>query len=243
MKEPYTALAAAYDYMLRHVDYDQWYRYLRALIFQYMPDPMLILELGCGTGRFGAKFSRDDFEIYGMDKSLEMLRVARARAFKGFRIFCGDMRSFSLAKRFDFIFSVHDTMNYFLTLADLSRVLRCVRRSMHDRSVFMFDITTEHNILRFFDGRVTRYAVRGLEVEWSNTYYKRKRHIVSTLEFRRRGEPLGIETHMQRIYSVKEITALLKKEGFKVLDVYGDYTFSPPCADTVMINFVTRRAR
>ncbi|TAL36675.1 MAG: class I SAM-dependent methyltransferase [Spirochaetes bacterium] len=243
MKEPYTELAFAYDYILRHVDYDQWYRYLRTLIFQYMRDPGPILELGCGTGKFGAKFSKDDFEIYGMDKSVDMLRVARARAFRNFRIFCGDMTRFSLARQFDFIFSVHDTMNYFLTLRELAKVLRCVRAAMHAKSVFMFDVTTEHNILTYFDGRVTRYTIRGTEVEWSNTYDKRKKQVVSTLEFKRKGVPFAVEAHVQRIYSKKEVSALLAKEGFKVLDVYGDYTFSPPGADTVMMNFVTRRTR
>ena len=87
--EAYSEIAEVYDYLLQHVDYERWYLYLRSLMFRYMSDPQTILELGCGTGRFGSKFSRDDFTIYGMDKSLDMLRVAKMRAYKGFRIFCG----------------------------------------------------------------------------------------------------------------------------------------------------------
>jgi len=61
--EPYTDLALSYDHILRHVDYDQWYRYLRSIMFQYIEYPEWILELGCGTGKFGAMFSRDDFPV------------------------------------------------------------------------------------------------------------------------------------------------------------------------------------
>ena len=240
--EPYTDLARSYDHILNHVDYDQWYRYLRSIMFQYIEYPEWVIELGCGTGKFGAMFSRDDFPVYGMDRSIEMLRVAKKRAYKNFRIFCADMTDFRVSRTFDFIFSVHDTMNYFLTYSNVQKVLRCARRAMHDGSVFMFDITTEYNIRRYFDGRVTRYKTRGTAVEWRNSYDEDRKLIRSTLEFRHRDGSTAVEEHIQRIYSIAEITTLLERERLRAVDIFGDYTFSPPCDDTVMINFITRRA-
>lgn len=238
--EPYTDLAASYDYILGHVNYDEWYRYLRTLMCQYIENPRLILELGCGTGKFGAKFSRDDFPIYGMDKSIEMLSVAKARAFKDFHIFCGDMMNFHLTKKFDFVFSVHDTMNYFLRYTDLRKVFKSVRRVVRDDGVFMFDVTTEYNIQRFFNNKRMQYRFRGTDIVWTNTYNPKARIVVSTLTFTKRGIT-SVEHHYQRIYSVREIRDLLEKEKFKVIDIFGDYTFSPPTSDTVMINFITRK--
>lgn len=240
--KPYTALAPAYDHILSHVDYDQWYRYLRSIMFQYMEYPEWILELGCGTGRFGAMFSRDDLPIYGMDRSIEMLKVAKGRAYGNFHIFCADMADFRLARPFDFIFSVHDTMNYFLTYTSLRKVLRAVRRSMHQGSIFMFDITTEYNIRRYFAGRVTRYRTRGTSIRWSNSYDEERRIVRSLLEFRHNDGTISAEEHLQRIYAVEEMKGLLERERFRVMDIFGDYTFSAPCDDSVMINFITRRA-
>ncbi|HSV97284.1 MAG TPA: class I SAM-dependent methyltransferase [Spirochaetota bacterium] len=240
--EPYTDLARSYDHILNHVDYDQWYRYLRTIMFQYIEYPEWILEMGCGTGKFGAMFSRDDFPVYGMDRSVEMLRVAKRRSYKNFRIFCADMTDFRVSRTFDFLFSVHDTMNYFLTYANVQKVLRSARRAMHDGSIFMFDITTEYNIRRYFDGRVTRHRTRGTMVEWSNSYDEDRKIIRSTLEFRHRDGTRSVEEHLQRIYSIPEIKALLERERLRVVDIFGDYTFSAPCDDTVMINFITRRA-
>jgi len=240
--DPYTDLAVSYDHILSHVDYYQWYRYLRSIMFQYIEYPEWILELGCGTGKFGAMFSRDDFPVYGMDRSLEMLKVAKKRAYGNFHIFCADMTDFRLSRPFDFIFSVHDTMNYFLTYAALQRVLRAARRVMHDGSIFMFDITTEYNIRRYFDGRVTRYRTRGTSVRWSNSYDEERRIVRSLLEFCHKDGAVSSEEHVQRIYTVTEIKNLLERERLKVVDIFGDYTFSAPCDDTVMINFITRRA-
>ena len=239
---PYTDISEVYDYLLRHVDYERWYRYIRELIFLYMTDPSCILEIGCGTGKFGAKFSRDDFTVYGMDSSLDMLRVARARAFREFRIFCGDVRNFSLSKKIDFIFSVHDTMNYLVTKNDFRNALRSVRSCMHDESIFMFDLTTEYNIRRFFDLQEKRYRHKGISILWDNKYNARKKIISSVLTFTYRDGRTSRETHLQRIYSHDEVLGLLHEEGFEVADIFSDYSFSPPRADTIMVNYVVRKA-
>lgn len=239
---PYTGISEVYDYLLRHVDYERWYRYIRELIFRYMTDPELILEIGCGTGKFGAKFSRDDFTVYGMDSSLDMLIVARARAFRGFRIFCGDVRNFSLSKKIDFIFSVHDTMNYLTTLQDFRHALRSVRSCMHEKSIFMFDLTTEYNIRRFFDLQEKRYRHKGITIVWSNRYNERKKIISSVLTFTDRDGRSSRETHLQRIYSSEEVLRLLHEEGFEVADIFSDYSYSAPAPDTVMINYIVRKS-
>lgn len=238
--EPYTVIAPYYDTILRHVDYQEWYEYLLAVMARHAPRRESILELGCGTGRFGAKFSGDGFTVYGADRSLDMLRVARARAYMNFRIFCADITAFHIAKPVDFIFSVHDTVNYLLEYSDIVSMFRCAREAMHGESVFMFDITTEHNIFSNFDGKTTKSRIREGSIEWGNSYDAGKKLITSTLRLNRDGETF-VEEHVQRIYSADEIRGLLAEAGLAVRDVYGDYTFDPPRDNTIMINFVTER--
>ncbi len=237
----YTAFSTVYDYLLKHVDYEYWYEYIRTLMLQHIESPEAILELGCGTGRFGAKFSRDDYYIYGMDKSLDMLKIAKIRAYKRFHIFCGDMTDFHLSKKFDFIFSVHDTMNYLLRYDDIRKVFKCVKRIMHKDSIFMFDITTEHNIKINFEGQSTHYNVGGMDIEWSNEYDEKKKLVYSTLDFQKKDGYNESEMHIQRIYSVDEIKKLLEKENLEVVDIFSDYSFSSVKKDSVMINFVIKK--
>jgi len=238
--EPYSGLAEAYDYILRHVDYDLWYQFIRGVMMQYTDNPQNILELGCGTGRFGAKFSADNFKIFGIDNSLNMLRVAKTRAFRSFRIICADIRNFYLKQKFDFIFSVHDTMNYQLTTADIRRVLRSTKRVMHAKSIFMFDVTTEHNIYRFFNNKTSYYKTRGMNIEWSNTYNPRKKHIISFFTIRYSDGRTYNEEHTQRIYEQKEIEVILFEEGFEILKICSDYTHNAPSDETIMINFIVK---
>ena len=238
--EPYTGIAEAYDYILRHVDYEQWYLFICGIMTHYIENPETVLELGCGTGKFGAKFSADNFRIYGIDNSLNMLRVARTRAFRSFRIICADIREFYLKRKFDFIFCVHDTMNYQLTTDDVRAVFRCVKRVMHSKSIFMFDITTEHNIDRFFNNKTSYYKTRGMNIEWGNSYDREKKHILSSFTIRYNDGRVFNEEHIQKIYEQKEIEKILDEEGFDILKICSDYTIFPPSAETVMINFIVK---
>jgi SAM-dependent methyltransferase len=239
--KPFTAISEFYDYILRHVDYDRWYRYIRSLMFRYMSDPDYILELGCGTGKFGAMFSSDDFTIYGMDISFDMLKVAKQRAYNGFRVFCADILNFSLSRKFDFIFAVHDTLNYILKTSDMRRAFSCVRDIMHDKSIFMFDITTEYNITRFFDGKAMKFRTRGVDILWENSYNDNRKLIRSEMTLEDNDGIITREKHVQRIYGVDEMMKILNQEGFKLIDIFSDYSFDPPRDDTVMINFVVMK--
>ncbi len=239
--QPYSSIASAYDYMLRHVDYSRWYDYIKEIMHIYCNEPEDILELGCGTGKFGAKFSADDYKILGVDISLPMLMVAKTRAFRNFKIACCDIRNFYFKKKFDFIFCVHDTLNYLLNIDDIRQVLQSTRVVMHKNSIFMFDLTTEYNIERFFENRTTFYKTGSLHIEWSNSYDRDSKIITSMFKTSKPDGTVEYETHKQKIYSEEEIKKLLSEEGFNLLATYSDYTFEPPSETSVMMNFITEK--
>jgi len=239
---PYDEIAEAYDYILRHVDYQQWYEYICRIMLGRVKNPRSVLELGCGTGKFGAKFSADGFEVLGVDLSLNMLRVAKARAFRNFRIMLADMRNFKLNKKFDFIFSVHDTMNYQLSLEGVRSVLNNVKHVMHTDSIFLFDVTTEYNVNNFFADKTSVYKTRGMNIEWSNSYDSDERIITSNFVIQK-GDAETRETHFQKIYSIEEISQILDDEGYEIHEIFSDYSFDPPDNETVMVNFVTSLKR
>lgn len=237
---PYTYMAQYYDYILRQVDWDGWYKYLRSLMIRFVPDPKLILEIGTGTGKFGARFSADDFNIFGMDISLPMLTEAKKRANRNYKIFCGDVRTFKVTKNFDFIFAVHDTMNYLSTKNDFIKALKNISLIMNPKSVFMFDVTTEYNVRENFHDKKNVLRNNGTSIIWDNNYDSRKKIIFSSMKFKLDTGRTYRETHAQRIYSVDEVKSMLDRAGFHLLAVYHDYKFSPPTKNAVMINFITR---
>jgi SAM-dependent methyltransferase len=233
-------LAPVYDYLLKHVDYAKWYNFISSVMYKYISQPGLVLELGCGTGKFGAKFSSNNIHIIGMDKSVEMLKIAKMRTFKKFSIFCGDVTQFSLSIKPDFIFSVHDTLNYLLTYEEILSAFKSIKNIMHKDSIFLFDITTEYNITHNFADKTTFYKKNKTNIEWTNKFDKKNKFVYSRLKFSDKNRGDRVEEHIQRIYSIEEIKGLLKKVNFELLEIIGDYTFLPPTNKTVMTNFIVR---
>lgn len=239
----YTVMAPFYDHLLRHVDYNQWYEYIKTIMYTYTKQKDKILEIGTGTGKFGSRFSSDNIEIYGMDLSVDMLKIASQRAYNNYKIFAADARNFYLKDSFSFIFAVHDTLNYITNLEEMEKVFNNVKSIMREDSIFMFDITTEYNIRRYFHLQSETFKTKDHTIVWGNRYDAENRIIYSTIKVIDKFSKSKTETHVQKIYTVDEISSLLDKCGFEIIDVFGDYTFEAYNDSTVMINFITRRSK
>ena len=151
------------------------------------------------------------------------------------------MRNFAVSRKFDFVFSVHDSMNYLLEENDLLAAFTSAGNAIHRNGIFMFDLTTEYNIRRYFDGRKSSHVSRGVRVTWDNSYDETNRIVSSRLSVRRPDGSQTREEHLQRIYSLDEVKPLLDRAGLRLVDIFGDYTFDSPDKKTVMINYVARK--
>ena len=239
----YTAFAKYYDYVLKDIDYNDWFSFLKSVMIKYNPSAKNILEIGCGTGKFGAKFSSNGYNIIGIDNSVEMLKIAKRRAKNNFKIFCANATSFHLKKKQDFIFCIHDMVNYILDKKNILKMFKCIKKTMHKDSIFLFDITTEYNILENFENNRTNYYYKGCSIKWDNKYNFETKIISSTLKFTTNENETLSETHNQKIYTINEMKSIIKKAGLELLAIYGDSTFYPVAQTSVMINFVTRKKR
>lgn len=236
----YTFLSRYYDYMLKHVDYEAWYKFLRNVMTSYIDKPVNVLELGCGTGKFGPKFSSDDFKITGIDKSIEMLKIAKLRAYKNFKVACYDITNFHLKKKFDFIFCVHDTLNYLLNYKQINKLINCVKNIMHNDSIFLFDVTSEYNIIENFENKTFTFYKNNTHIIWTNKYNNKNKILHSKIKFINNSK-IYIENHYQRLYTIDEIKKIILKNNLELVKITGDYSLKPIKDDTIMINFIVKR--
>jgi ubiquinone/menaquinone biosynthesis C-methylase UbiE len=76
------------------------------------------LDVACGTGRH-LSFLRRHYVVTGVDRSREMLRVARRRL-PGIALTLGDMRSFRLDETFDVVSCLYSAIGHLKTERDLA---------------------------------------------------------------------------------------------------------------------------
>lgn len=115
--------------------------------------PKKILDLACGEGTFAVAMAKRGLQVTGVDRSPEMLEIARRRAAtEKVRVtfLQQDMHSLSLRGSFDLITCWFDSLNYLLDIDDVAHTFAGVSRYLNERGVFIFDVNT----------------IRGLAVEW-----------------------------------------------------------------------------
>jgi ubiquinone/menaquinone biosynthesis C-methylase UbiE len=112
-------LAARYDDLVAGKDYRGEARTLEALARRLVrSDGRAWLDVACGTGMH-LSYLRRHFAVTGLDRSREMLRVARRRL-PGVRLILGDMRSFRLAESFDVVTCLYSAIGHLDSERDLA---------------------------------------------------------------------------------------------------------------------------
>ena len=142
MNEYDRADAAYYDYYSSGVEGDVPFYVEEA---QKAGSP--VLELGCGTGRILIPTAEAGIDIIGLDRAPAMLSVARRKidglpdeAQERITIVEGDMRAFSLNRRFKLVMIPYRAFLHLLTPEDQRRTLTCIRDHLTDGERLIFNI-------------------------------------------------------------------------------------------------------
>jgi SAM-dependent methyltransferase len=103
-----------------------------------------ILELACGTGRVSFPLADAGLDVTGLDASPAMLQVARRKlsAAPGARLrfVRGDMRRFSLPRRFALAIVPFRAFQHLLTVKDQRACLECIRRHLRHGGRLIVDV-------------------------------------------------------------------------------------------------------
>ncbi|HID55587.1 TPA: class I SAM-dependent methyltransferase [Candidatus Poribacteria bacterium] len=246
---PYTRFAYAYDRMMENVDYDRWARYVEDLFEYYGPIPKRVLDIACGTGQVTVRLARSGYEMFGVDKALEMMLVAREKA-KRIGVEIGlaqsDMRYLPFKESFDAVICLYDSINYMLTSEDLRKAFLSAASVLKTGGLYIFDVTTERNIVLHFHLQTFAETRDDFSYIWKNVYSFRDKICKTVLTFfikegdiYRRYD----ELHVQRIFEVDEVKGELERAGFKMLSAFDAFTFRRWGRDSDRINFVARKIR
>lgn len=200
---------------------------------EYLKDmelkPKDILDVACGEGTFAIEMSKKGYNLTGIDRSHQMIALARQRALEedaAVHFLVEDMRSLPYVEAFDLVTCFFDSLNYLLTIQDLSEAFRKAFNALRPGGFYIFDMNT----------------IYGLAVDWmrQETYIQNEtedfveihrqsfdyENLVATMEvtvFSRKGEHWSRfdETHRERGYPIADLQFLLSETGFEIIGMYG----------------------
>jgi ubiquinone/menaquinone biosynthesis C-methylase UbiE len=240
---PYTSFAAAYDRMMANVDYVRWANYVQKLFAHYNVRPKRVLDMACGTGSTTILLAEKGYQMSGTDRALEMLLSARDKANeKGvpIHLWQQDMRHLAVAKPYDAVLCLYDSINYITTEEEMKQVFTRVSEALVPQGMFIFDVTTEYNIVKHFDKQTFAENNDDYSYVWRNLYFHKEKVCKTILTFfLREGSDFRRyeELHIQKIYSVAEIKRFLEQTGYKLLSSFDAFSFNRWGKASERINF------
>lgn len=243
----YSAFAEIYDDVMRDVDYETWSHFIVNLCIHYGFEVNRILDVACGTGSLTRRLAEMGYEVTGIDQSPSMLKRARQYAKEeGLSIHFAeammeDFRPARLSKPFDLIVCLYDSVNY---LMDAELVAQCfgeAHRHLRPNGAFIFDVTTEYNLLHNFSGYTFAENLDDVSYIWENDYdiiNKVCKSKVTIFKPAKGRYDRFVEMHLQRVYPTGTLRRMLEEAGFAILGTYHNMTMKPVQPKSERIHFV-----
>ena len=143
MGDEYAEYAKIYDQT--HDDkktqdmYFEWIMELKKAIQEQNVEVKRLLDLGCGTGITTIPWLKSGYQVYGVDISKAMLKVAKKKSSK-VKWLNQDITKLNIKENMDIVTCHFDVLNHVLKKANLKKVFKKVYNILNDRGLFMFDI-------------------------------------------------------------------------------------------------------
>lgn len=210
------------------------------------------LELGVGTGRVAIALAQAGIRVLGLDSSPHMLRVARTKLAQEpeavrnrVTLTLGDMRAFDLDHSFPFIYLPASTFDHNLTHEDQHRTLRCVHTHLRPSGRFAFDLDQTPPETPDRTWWIDRHVLEGDRMVVRSVFKRRdeeQRRLHLDLFFDVYAGGKFVERYHEygetALLTKDDVAALLDEAGFRVCDLYGDFTrstYSPTAPRMVLV--------
>ena len=238
---PYSKLAAFYDGMMEHVDYDHWATYIDIIFNKSGKQIREVCEVACGTGTLAIALSKLGYRMTCSDLSSDMIKVASDKAKRnGVRIDFSveNMTELKMDKEFDAVLCLYDSINYLQGRDEIIRFLNNTEKLIKDGGYFIFDACTERNSLEHFNQRY----------EYDKTHhYRRRSYYIKEQRIQVNEITLQVdggfysEKHAQNIFPVAEMTDMIRNTCFNIIHVYENLTFHKGSEDSERVHFVLQK--
>jgi len=235
-----------YNLLYQKKKYFEEANYISDCIKEFLPSASTILDFGSGTGRHGLVLQKLGYDIFGIEKSKQMVDKALEN---GFSCEQGDIIDFNSKKTYDVITSLFHVISYINDNASLIKVFSNAFSSLNNGGLFIFDtwyspavyyqkpearikkIETEEII-------VLRYAEPEIHtnkntVDVNYSVLVRDKIGGQCIEFQ--------EKHPMRHFSIPEIRLIANFTGFDLIKAEEFLTKNQPSINTWGVNFILKK--
>lgn len=197
-----------------------------------------LLDVGCGQGRYSLAFAKNGLKVTSLDASdaliSEASRLARETGLSVEWI-TGDMRRIPFEHQFDGAILV-DAFGFFEDDSDNEEVIRQVAKALRSARRLVLVVVNGQRILNNFRA-VDKEEKGDLTIEINRELLTPRRAMREVLRFKdQRGE--STYDRYQRLYSVEELSELVRNSKLLLRETYGDLAgshFDPDSSEKIVL--------
>ncbi|OGU61015.1 MAG: hypothetical protein A2V66_09740 [Ignavibacteria bacterium RBG_13_36_8] len=238
MTPPYSKLTRIYSHLMKLINYRDWAKYITNVYESLDIKDGLILELAAGQGNVSKYLLAKFPGLILTDISHYMLKECPDSAL--LRICC-DMTKLPFKKKFSFVFSTFDSINYLTEIDKLKDFFNTISDFIVPSGYFIFDVGLERNSIKYqrLLNRSGKY--QGIRYFQKSEYNKIEKIHYNYFKLIFENGELFEEIHKQRIYDMEEYSAVLKDSKFKIHSCYNAFTFDRANDKTERAQFILQR--
>ena len=139
--------AEYYNLLYQNKDYKKETDYYIEIIKKYNKKGDSLIDLGCGTGKHDYYFQKKGYSVTGVELSRNMFEIAK-KTIKNVDFLQGDIRTFSLKKKYDVAVALFNVMGYLNLNDDVLLALKNINKHLEKGGIFLFDCWYGPGVLR-----------------------------------------------------------------------------------------------
>ena len=244
----YTGVTVVYDKLMREdIDYDKWTDYIEDIFAHFGKKPGLICDLACGTGTFTVNLAKRGYDMIGVDKSPQMLNLAREKAVnEGLDILflAQSFTKLDLYGGCDAFLCMLDGFNYVLSPKTLFEIAKKIKTCfLEPGGIMIFDLSSFYKLENYIGNNTFIYDKDGIFYAWENKFHKKSGISDMYMNFfvkSGKSYKRFSERHLQKAYTEVEIKKIFLAAGFDSVESFSPLSFSPVKKTDMRNVFVAR---
>jgi len=232
---PYQAFSKVYDKVVSPEKYDKWEKFIDKVWRENYLKPKSMLDLACGTGINAIRYSKRGIQVFGVDASEDMLKIAMRKSHK-VKYFKADFLNFSMPHKVDAVICLDFATNYLLTPNDILFFVNRVYRFLNPHGIFIFDFKP----LGSFANEEKHAKYKDFKFDWVCDLTKSPIVNIQITITTKSGTQTR-EHHIERGYGLEEMKQIIAKSKFKYIKAYNNCLPTEPSENSKLIQIVLKK--